>query len=177
MKDITELQRRMAAALDRIGAALEALPAARPPAAIAVTADPSAEIARLTEALDAERAANAQLTERVRAIRDKQDTTVAQLDRKLEKQTALLDMQGLELQRMRKTNQQLVDALRAAEEALAAGVVDAHLVNRTMQAELESLRAVRLADLNEIDDVMEALAPLVAQLEAAGAMNGGAGDA
>src|SRR5690606_40004114 len=71
MSDIAELERRISAALARIEAGVEVLGAA--PAETAPAARDEGEITRLTEELEAERAANAQLTERVRAIKEKQE--------------------------------------------------------------------------------------------------------
>lgn len=107
MSDIAEYERRIAFALERIGRGVEALkqreamqakaaqsaaqqtepeaaeaelpPVPEPPPE--VVADP-AEVAELKAALAAEQEANAQLSERVRAIREKQDTTLGAMERK-----------------------------------------------------------------------------------------------
>jgi len=160
MDDISELERRIAAALERIGAGLE------PGRGAAGTASPPSDgddtrIAELQEALDAERTANAQLNERVKAIRDRQETTVAGLERKLDQATRQLDAQGLEVQRLKKVNVGLREALRSLQEAQAAGVPDPHLINKAMLAELEALRAARTAEMAEMDEILKELTPLV----------------
>ncbi len=71
MSDITELERRITAALDRIGTGL---------VRIGGSGDASTEAAQLREALETERSANAQLEERVKAIRDRQEQTVSALE-------------------------------------------------------------------------------------------------
>ena len=71
MSEISELERRITAALDRASQALDKLSAA-------TTAD--GDSGDLAAELEAERVANAQLEERVRAIKDKQETMVARLE-------------------------------------------------------------------------------------------------
>ncbi|MBC7153331.1 MAG: hypothetical protein H5U19_01635 [Rhodobacteraceae bacterium] len=163
MNEITELEHRIAAALERIGAGLDAIGSAgsaakAPDGAKDASGD---EVARLREALEAERAANAQLNERVRAIRERQETTVAGLERKLERMTRQLDAQGIELQRMKKAGIGLREAQRALREAHEAGLSEPHLINKSMLAELESLRAARQAEAVEIAEILEELSPLI----------------
>jgi len=157
MSDIVELERRIGAALDRIARVAEQAMRRPEPAAGAE------EIARLRAALEAERSANARLNERVNAIKDRQDGTVTQMDRKLARLADQLDIQGLELQRLRKANLALVEANRALTEQLDARVPDPAVLNRALSAELEALRADRRAEMAELEDVLGALAPLVAE--------------
>ncbi len=65
MSDISDLESRITTALDRIGRGLDAL-GPKP------DAGQDAEIATLKVALEEEKTANAQLEERVRAIKEKQ---------------------------------------------------------------------------------------------------------
>jgi len=153
MTEIAELERRITAALERIATGLEAGPSVR-------VAPPSGGNV-LAEALDAERLANAQLTERVRAIKERQETMLAALDRKLARQSEQLDLQGLDLQRLRATCAALRDHNRALTEAAEAGIVDAHLINKGMRVELEALRAQRLSEAAEMDEILSELRPLV----------------
>ena len=138
MQELVELERRIAAALDRIGRGIEGLapevPAAQP------VADP-AEVTQLREALEEERFINAQLTEKLRAAREKAVTgqTQALLAAKVERMTKQLDVQGLELQRMRKTVVQLRETLRALREAVSGGLPDAAFADGSAaQAESEA---------------------------------------
>lgn len=160
MSDIAELERRITAALERIGNGLDRLsPAeAAPPAAV------SDELARLREALEVEKTANAQLAERLRAVKDRDAQSVQALEDKVQTMTRQLDIQGLELQRMRKTTIQLRENLRAMREAQAAGGADAHLINKSMLAELEALRAARSAEIAEMDEILAELTPLVREV-------------
>lgn len=147
-----DLERRIAAALDRIAAGLERAP--RPAAG---------EAGQLREALEAERAANAQLTERVRAIRERQENVVTGIERRLARQTELLDVQGLELQRLKKSLIQLREANRTLREAQEAGLADPAAINRSLQAEVEALRAGRAAEIAELDEILAELRPLVGE--------------
>lgn len=159
MSDLAEYERRISYALERINRGMQLL-AARPTptSAPAPAADP-AMLADLRDALEAERTANAQLSERVRAIREKQETTLSALERRLAAATHGQDQAAQEIARLKRANAELVAANRAL--STSGGAPDPHLINRAMQAELESLRAARAADLVEITDIMTALEPLV----------------
>ncbi|MEZ5913164.1 MAG: hypothetical protein R3D84_13900 [Paracoccaceae bacterium] len=158
MSEISDYERRITYALERISRGLEAM-AAEPGAVSAVSTSGDAQTLR--EALEAERDSNAQLIERVRAIKEKQETTVAALERRIESQTRQLDVQGLEMQRMKKTTIQLRETVRALREGLEQGVAEPHLINKAMLAELEALRAARTADVAEMDEILEGLRPLL----------------
>ncbi|MFC2967159.1 hypothetical protein [Acidimangrovimonas pyrenivorans] len=182
MTEIAELERRITAALERIGQGVAAL-SATPGEASAGTSDgaamaeATAKIAALEQALAAERGANAQLTERVGAIRQTQETTVSQLEQRVQDLTRQLDVQGLELQRMKKTNVQLRETARTLREALEAQVAEPQLINKTMVAELEALRASRLSEIAEMDEILDGLAPLIGEVAAAGSQTGEQSDA
>lgn len=172
-RDIAELERRITSALERIGKGLEAF-AAQPSEAVSapVAAAPAqqaapdsgvaeAEIAKLREALDAEKTTNAQLNERLKSIKDRESVTQTQLEAKVEKMTRQLDVQGLELQRMRKSTIQLREHLRVLHEAAADNMAEPHLINKAMLAELESLRATRHTETAEMDEILAELQPLI----------------
>lgn len=159
MSDIAEYQSRITAALDRISVALEA------------GSDPgSASDADMAAALEAERTANAQLEERVRAIKEKQETTIAALETSVtdlegEVQSlkdALADRDG-GLQRMRRVNEELRRSNTALREANASGLADAHLVNTGMMAELEALRADHATTAAELAEIAVVLDPILAE--------------
>ncbi|MEY4697434.1 MAG: hypothetical protein RIT14_1862 [Pseudomonadota bacterium] len=149
MQDIAELERRITAALQRIGDGLESL---RAPASDGAGAE---DLARLRAELQAERAISAGL----RAELAGSPSHAAQLDR----MTHQLDVQGLELNRLRKTVAQLRDSLRQLREA-AASQIDAELINRTMAAELDALRTIRLSEVAELDEILSELDPLIAEV-------------
>ncbi|MFZ1470198.1 MAG: hypothetical protein WAT09_14640 [Paracoccaceae bacterium] len=186
MQDITELERRISSALERIGKGLDRLNSgsggSRPappavvaaavpvpvPVAAAVSAAPAAgggDAAALRAKLEEERTTTAQLQERLRAVKDKDLVLQSQLQEKVEKLTRQLDVQGLELQRMRKTAVTLREQLRQLREAQAAGVAEPHLINKSMLAELDALRATRLTELAELDEIAAALDPHLTEAE------------
>lgn len=92
MQHITDLERRISAALARIGSGIEMLATAAPPPDAAPEADAAtmAEIARLSEALDEEKMANAQLSERLRVVRERDAEARSGLEAKLAEVTAEL---------------------------------------------------------------------------------------
>jgi len=158
MTDISDLQVRITAALDRIGSGLEAL---ERPAAPAADSGDSEEVARLTAAFEDERTANAQLEERVRAIKEKQDTAVEALAGEVERLRALLEEEEAAVSRLSRVNAELRANNAAMREAISAGLAEPHLVNKAMMAELEALRAAQGADRAELDAVLGELGPLV----------------
>ena len=155
LADIDELERRITAALDRIGKGVETLE--RP-------ADNAAdELERLKSELEDERTANAQLEQRVKAIKDKQDIRLAELDSQSKQNSEAMERLDAELQRLRKANDSLRDTSAALREANEKGVGEPHLINKAMLAELEALRAARSADVAEADAILTAMEPLLAE--------------
>jgi hypothetical protein len=150
MSETAELEARITAALDRAEQALEALS----------TRD-EGDTRALKEELEAERTANAQLEERVRAIKERQDATVADLEDQVKRLRQAVGSRDGELQRMRVVNAELRQSNRALREANAEGLADAQLVNSSMLSELEALRATQAADRAEIDDILATLEPVL----------------
>lgn len=168
MHEIAELERRITAAMDRIGLGLGALAEARaalpvPDAGLAEAADVEATLLR--EALDEERMANAQLNERLRVLRDRDARAQAEAAAEGDRLTRLLDEQGLETQRLHKLTVKLREDLRQLREAAQDGVADSAMINRAMLAELEALRADRSAEAAEMRDILAAIHPLLREEE------------
>ncbi|MBN2759849.1 MAG: hypothetical protein JXQ79_05065 [Rhodobacteraceae bacterium] len=155
MTDIKQMETRLSHALDRISAAAGKLTTA--PAPVIEDADS----AKLRAELDAERAKTAQLTERVNAVRQRQDSSVASLERRLARMTEQLDLQSLEMLRLKKANSKLIEANRQLREGHEAQVIEPSAINRSLVAELEALRAERAAELAEMEDVLGELKPLM----------------
>ncbi len=130
---------------------------------IAMIAELEAEVAQLKTALAAEKATVAQLTERAKAVKEPALPPQAQVDAKVEKMTQQLDIQGLELQRMRKSSVQLRENLRVLQEAATKNMVEPQLINKAMLAELENLRATRHTETAEMDEILAELKPLIAE--------------
>ncbi|MCX7287521.1 MAG: hypothetical protein NTW20_08155 [Rhodobacterales bacterium] len=160
MKEISELEKRITSALERIGKGIDrASMASRPvpPASLA----PQAAEAALRAQLEEEKSLNAQLQDRLRAAKGRESP--GELQEKVDRLTRQLDVQGLELQRMRRTSVALSDQIAALRQAQAAGVVEPQLINRTLQTELDALRALRLSEVAEMDEILAALAPHIAE--------------
>lgn len=92
--------------------------------------------AALEEALEAERATNAQLAERLKALRARETRgEIPALEARIAELTRQLDEQGLELHRMRKSTIQLREALRAITEQ-TAGSVEGNVINKASSPSL-----------------------------------------
>ncbi len=163
MSEIVELERRLTAALDRIGLGVGQLvwqseSGAEP---TATHEDNSAKIADLEAKLAEERSANAQLEERVKALKERQDaqvTDVAQAADATKKQLVRFDR---ELQKLRQVNAELREINEKLRQVAETHVSEPHLINRAMQAELEALRVTRDADAVEIEAIIGELRPIV----------------
>ncbi|MEO9825428.1 MAG: hypothetical protein ABJF50_13510 [Paracoccaceae bacterium] len=150
MSDISDLERRITSALDRATKALEQLSAQSEEAG----PDLSAE-------LEAERVANRQLEERVRAIKDKQETTVSALEREVADLKGALSARDGEVQQMRSVNAALRETNTALRDANAKGVGEPSLIDQAMSSELDSLRAARSAQQAEIEEILATLEPIL----------------
>lgn len=126
MSDISELERRISVAMDRIGAGL---------AELSVPKD-DGDLNRLQEALAAERTVNAQLEERVKAVHEKQDTLLRNLEAEAEALRQDAARQTAETEKLRNQNQ-------------------------TQMAELETLKSRRDADRAELDAIIGELEPIL----------------
>lgn len=150
MEDIAEYQRRITAALERASTSLDVLSSSEAGDALALQTE-----------LEAERVANKQLEERVRAIKEKQETMVAALENEVNRLKDALKVRDGEVQQMRAVNQSLRESNAALREANAKGVGDAELVNSAMVSELESLRAARDAERAELEEILSTLEPVL----------------
>jgi hypothetical protein len=158
MADIAELERRITAALERIGRGLDGLarPVARSgPPDHAAGAVPQDDV--LVAQLQAERAAVGELREALRASADREMVIQSQYEERIEKLTRQLDVQGLELQRMRKTSVTLREELRRLRETAVTGLAEPGQINRAMLTELDAMRAARLSEMAELDEIAAAL--------------------
>ena len=160
MSEFSELETRITAALTRIKAGLDA---SEPPASEADAPASDGQVEELTAQLDEERTANAQLEERVKLLKERQDGKVAELEGNVETGRARSARMDRELQRLRQVNAELRDINGQLREAVTAGVAEPHLVNKAMLAELEALRATRSADAAEMDAILEELTPIIEQ--------------
>ncbi len=163
MQDIVELEKRITAALERIGKGVDRLTTQPRASAAAAAAPPSAPSAAsgadatLRAQLEEEKSLTAQLQARLRAASARESK--GDLQDKVDRLTQELDVKGLELQRMRRVNASLREQLEALRTAAAAGTADPHLINKAMATELEALRATRLTEIAEMDEILAALEP------------------
>ena len=178
MSEISELEARLSQALHRIaeavrrptvpseegamlGAEVERLGAQ----VATLRADNDAatdEIARLTQALEEEEQVTAQQKARNLALHGQLDEAMEAAAEVSRLRADLVARDALATQ-FRRVNAQLRQNNMALREANARGLPDAHLINKAMLIELESIRASREAERAEIDAVMAELQPLVGE--------------
>ncbi|RBI73518.1 hypothetical protein DQW77_08955 [Roseovarius sp. TE539] len=163
MSEIDEMQRRIMAALDRIGQGLDGMVVAAEDNA---TQEDETAPEDLRQLLDDEKLANAQLEERVKHLRAKlleAEEASAHTDPPAKPEEAAINapetLKELDarIQSLRAANDKLRENNRALREANAAGLADADLVKRSMEAELDALRAAQAMDRAEADTVLAEL--------------------
>ncbi len=166
MSNLGDLEARITHAMERISRGVEVMAeradaAAEAPAPQPAPAADAEELARLKSELEDERIANAQLQERVRAIKRRQDETVEELEKRTASQGERIAALDGALGQLRKA----AEALRANNEALraavAAGTPDADALQAGLVAELEALKAERAAEKAEAEAILGALRPIV----------------
>lgn len=170
MQEIAELEGRITAALERIGRGVDRLANTRPSqggGAALTLADlppgalrPGKPDLNLRAELEQEKSLTAQLQDRLRSLKERDQR--GDLNAKIDRLTEQLDVQGLELLRMRRTNASLRDQLAALRAAQSEGVSEPQLINKSMLVELDALRALRLTEVAEMDEILAALEPHVA---------------
>lgn len=151
MSDIEEYETRIAAAMDRIADGVANLNAG------------GGNTEELQTALEEERLANAQLSERVRKLTEQVDAAQSQAQSTVDAAAKRIETLDLELQRLRKATEQLRESNAALRTANEAGVGEPHLINKAMLAELEALRAARAADVAEADTILASLNALMTE--------------
>ncbi|OYX23402.1 MAG: hypothetical protein B7Z10_11315 [Rhodobacterales bacterium 32-66-7] len=157
MQDIAELEGRITAALERISRGVDRL-AARPMPQDAAEEKPAkAPDSGLRAQLEQQKSLTAQLQDRLRSLKERDQKS--DLQARIDRLTEQLDIQGLELQRMRRTNTSLREQLAALRSAQMDGVAEPQLINKSMLAELDALRALRLTEVAEMDEILAALEP------------------
>jgi len=178
MSEISELEARLGRALQRIAEAVRR-PAVPSDAVAMLGAEverlgaqvatlrhendaAAAEIARLGQALEEEQLVVAQQKARNEALHAQLDAAVA-AGAEVSRLKADLTARDALAAQFRRVNAQLRQNNIALREANANGLPDAHLINKAMLTELESIRASREAERAEIDAVLAELRPLVGE--------------
>lgn len=149
MSDLSVLENRISAALERIRAAVAAQ-----------GGGPGGDDAVVRQ-LDEERMANAQLEERVKMLKATQDGRITDLETRLATQTGQLEQMETELQRLRTANADLRQVMAQLRSAAVDGATDPELINRAMMAEIEALTAQHNADAAEVHAILEKLTPMI----------------
>lgn len=165
MSDISDLESRITAALDRISYGISKLDTS---ASAGESVDVSfgqapaddGRIADLEAKLDEERTANAQLEERIKVLKEREGGA-QEVYAAIEAAKSKLVRYEKDLNRLREVNAELRDVNGKLRAAMENGVADAEMINRAMAAELDALRAVRDADATEVDAVLDALKPIL----------------
>ena len=165
MGQIQDLEQRIAAAFARISAGVDGMASQIAAAQQPVPGHLMPDV-DLHTALDEQRMANAQLHERLAILKAHAADIEQDLQAQVETLTRHLDAQGIDLQRLSSTVAQLREDLRRLREAAVQGVVDPGLINKAMMAELDALRATRTAEVNEMNDILSALEPILQAEEA-----------
>ena len=194
MSEISDLESRISAAMDRIGRGLEGLKAASDD----VTEDQSGADAALADAqgsLEREKAHAAELQARIEELeaaleaakadaqsardaaseaaeeaaetraQESGETDEAEEALDLEENRDILNQLASRLRRMRRTSRMLRASNLEMRDAMKAQLPDATLVDQSLKAELEDLKAMRAAELAEMKAVNAALRPMLAQPE------------
>ncbi len=150
MSDITELERRITAALDHIGRKIEAYSVPEP---VEASVDVSEDLAQEREANSQLTARNTELNEQLEAqakAAEAVENKLSERMRRLRQQVSDLDHT---ISKLRRVNQQLRDNNDALRTANAEGSSEPHLINQSMMNEIESLRAAQSADQAEMETV------------------------
>ena len=153
MSDISALENRLIAALDRIGAGVQSLDAA--------PANTGSAPAELETQLSEERTANAQLEERVKALKLRQDNKIAELEARATSYRKQMSELDAELQTLRTSNADMRAMNAQLRDAVTGNVGEPELVNRALMAEVDALQAQRSADAAEADAIIADLKSLV----------------
>ncbi|TMV76938.1 hypothetical protein FGG78_27740 [Thioclava sp. BHET1] len=163
MTEIAEYERRISRALERLRDGMDRFQRlAGAPSAEEDAAQPVL-IAELEAALAAERETSAKLGAALELAQAHDGEVLPEIEARLDALSSRIDSQALELQRLKMANIQLRETAQTLREAMEKGLSDPALVNRSLQAELEGLRAIRAAEIAELDAVLGELAPMIVE--------------
>jgi chromosome segregation ATPase len=151
MSNVTELEQRISVAMDRIEKGLGDM----------AEQAPAVDGAALEAQLEEERSANAQLEERVKALKERQDTKISELEARVSFQRDQMAALDTELQRLRASSADMREVNAQLRIAATDGVAEPELINRAMMAEVEALSAQRASESAEVDAILKELKPLI----------------
>lgn len=153
MSDINASERRLSAALDRLGQLLDAAP--RPAAA-----DPR-QIEALTLQLQEAEAQNARLNRELEMAR--QGTAQPDHGADLADLQARIEAASEQAARLAAANEDVVAANRSLIEAQDTGGIGVDEVRDALEAEIQALRAARAAEMAQMSEIMAELERLLAE--------------
>ncbi len=153
MTDIADYESRITAALDRIASGIET----------GLGGGDNDSLRTALDALETERTVSAQLEERVRVLKEKQEETIASLENRVSTLQASIGKLEGEAGRLRGVNAQLRDINETLRDQAREGISEPHLINKSMLAELEALRAAQSSDRSELDGLINELGELVGE--------------
>jgi chromosome segregation ATPase len=157
MTDISDFETRIAGALDRIRYQIER----RQKAEAETAGRDGPSVAELEQKLAEERTVTAQLEERVKALKERQDSKIVKLEKDLDAARTANAGLEMDLAGLRQANAELENMVSKLRDAIEEGVAEPELVNRAMKAELDGLRAMQAADAAEIGAVLAELKTVV----------------
>ena len=170
--DVTE--RRITTALDRIRKSIETEPIPQIDNTVVLELEEKLRILQSTlqaakADLSDEQSTNAQLEQRVRRLRDRQQGFLTKLEADIGKQQAAMRKLDADLQTQRVANEQLRQSNHSLRTANESGVADPELINKAMMDEIVALHAARSTDQSEAQVVITSLNVLL-QKTATGAV-------
>lgn len=157
MSDIAALEGRITAALDRIREGM-----ARQQSLL-ISEEPS-DAESLRAQLKEERIANAQLENRVSALKVRQDGTISDFEGRVASHATVLAAMEAEVHRLRVANAELLDVTAQLRVAAVDGITAPELLNRATLAEVEALQAQRASEATEMDAIISSLKPLIEEV-------------
>lgn len=171
--DVTE--RRITTALDRIRKSIETEPIPQIDNTVVLELEEKLRILQSTLQLakadfSDEQSTNAQLEQRVRRLRDRQQGFLTKLEADIGKQQAAMRKLDADLQTLRVANEQLRQSNHSLRTANESGVADPELINKAMMDEIVALHAARSTDQSEAQVVITSLNVLL-QKTATGAVD------
>ena len=149
MTEIEELSSRITSALDRVAGGVQA------------AVDAGGEAENLRTALEQEKQVSAQLSDRVRALGERQEQALAAMEARATEAATRMEKLDTEMQQLRTANEMLMKACEDLRAANAEGVGNPDLINQSVMAELQALRAARTAERAEADEILAGLMPLL----------------
>ena len=150
--DLTASEKRLIAALDRIDHFIDRATMARAIAPAPVAAEGG--LAEIEARLHAAQGENQRLSGELVLLHERQAALLANCETRLSDANERLSGAGLEAARLAAANEVLAEANRAL---IAASGLPADETRLALEAEIESLRAARAAEIAQMGDLLEAL--------------------